>query len=302
MINFGVTKESITRAIMFSHTIITIIKVDIYYHTTEKSMIKFETITDIFDSQYVNNIVITHLKGQALDIVTRPHDCDEFFTLLKNVNESPDVSGYVQINNNEWDSHSAIEKLVDQVLEDTGHVAGGGRQYGYQHDVIAARFRHSMGRTLLTMIQFSKPAIAGMQGRISGEYLGHTLAYDARLATADTTFSFDSIHTGLPASPGITCLMPRYIGIGRTMSLLQSGSTIDAKEAYSLGLITEIVEDPQELIEHCTKRIQIATANHRHLVKYYRQHILPSVTEVKDAVESYIDAMARSINQLRKNR
>jgi enoyl-CoA hydratase/carnithine racemase len=271
-------------------------------HTTEKSMSKIEAITDIFESQLVNNIAITHLKGQALDIVTNPQDCEEFFTLLKTVNDSPEVLGYVQIHDSEWDSHSAVNELVDLILKDTGHVVGGGRQFGYQHDVIAARFRHSMGRTLLTMIQFSKPAIAGLQGRISGEYLGHTLAYDARIATADTTFSFDSIHTGLPASPGITCLMPRYIGIGRTMSLLQGGSTIDAQEAYSLGLISEIVEDPQELIEHCTKRIQTATANHHHLVKYYRQHILPSAAEVKDAIENYIDAMARSIVQLRKNR
>jgi len=265
-------------------------------------MSKIEAITDIFESQFVNNIAITQLKGQALDIVTKPQDCEEFFNLLKTVNDSPEVLGYVQIHDSAWDSHSAVDELVDLILKDTGHVIGGGRQFGYQHDVIAARFRHSMGRTLLTMIQFSKPAIAGMQGRISGEYLGHTLAYDARIATADTTFSFDSIHTGLPASPGITCLMPRYIGIGRTMSLLQSGSTIDAQEAYSLGLITEIVEDPQELIEHCTKRIQTATASHRHPVKYYRQHILPSAAEVKDAVENYIDAMARSIVQLRKNR
>jgi len=265
-------------------------------------MRKIEAITDIFESQFVNNISITHLKGQALDIVTNPQDCEEFFNLLKTVNDSPDVLGYIQVHDNEWDSHSAVDEMVDLILKDTDRVIGGGRRFGYQHDVIAARFRYSMGRTLLTMIQFSKPAIAGMQGRISAEYLGHTLAYDARIATADTTFSFNSIHTGLPASPGITCLMPRYIGIGRTMSLLQSGSTIDAQEAYSLGLITDIVEDPQELIEQCMKRIQTATANNRHLVKYYRQHILPSVTDVKDAVESYIDAMARSVIELRKNR
>ena len=265
-------------------------------------MRKIEAITDIFESQFVNNIAIAYLKGQALDIVTNPQDSEEFYNLLKTVNDSSDVLGYVQIHDSEWDSQSAIDEMIDQILKDTDYVVGGGRQFGYQHDMIAARFRHSMGRTLLNMIQFSKPAIAGIQGQVSAEYLGHTLAYDARIATAETTFSFNNIHTGMPASPGITCLMPRYIGIGRTMSLLQSGSIIDAEEAYSLGLITDIVEDPRELIEQCMKRIQTATASHRHLVKYYRQHILPSATEVKDAVESYIDAMTRSVIELRKNR
>ena len=46
-------------------------------------MSKIEAITDIFESKFVNNIAITHLKGQALDIVTNPQDCEEFFNLLK---------------------------------------------------------------------------------------------------------------------------------------------------------------------------------------------------------------------------
>ncbi len=265
-------------------------------------MSKLDTTTDIFESRFVDNFAIAHLKGQALDIVTDPQGNEDFYDLLRTVNDTPETLGYVQINDSEWDSLSAVNKLVSLLLKDTDPIVQGGRQYGYQHDVIAARFRHSMGRILLTMTQFSKPAVAGMQGQISGEYLGHALAFDARIATADTTFSFDSIQTGLPASPGITCLMPHYIGIGRTMSLLQNGSAIDAQEALSLGLISDIVEDPQELVGHCMIRIQTATASHRHLVEYYRQHILPSSSEVKDAIENYIDAMARSIIQLRNNR
>ena len=44
------------------------------------------------------------------------------------------------------------------------------------------------------------------------------------------------------------------------------------------------------------KRLQIATANHCHPVKYFRQHILPSASEVKDAIENYIDAMVTVSN------
>lgn len=40
----------------------------------------------------------------------------------------------------------------------------------------------------------------------------------ARFAAANTTFTFDNVRTGIPASPGITYLMPRYIGPGRTLA------------------------------------------------------------------------------------
>lgn len=265
-------------------------------------MSKLDFSTDSFTSQLKGDIVVAHLKGKALDIVTNPHGNEEYFDLLKTADESPEVTGYVQINDGGWDRWAAVDELVELLQTDDKFASLGGRLYGYRHDLIAARFRHSLGRLLLTMIEFTKPIVAGMQGEISGEYLGYTLGYDARFATADTTFSFDSIRTGLPASPGITFLMPRYIGIGRTMSLLQSSSKINAQEAYSLGLISGVVDNSNELVEHCESIIQVSTASHRHLAAFHRQHILPSVAEAKAAVESYIEAMAKSIIQLRQSR
>ncbi len=82
-----------------------------------------------------------------------------------------------------------------------------------------------------------------------------------------------------------------------------NGSTIDAREALSLGLISDIVETRQELTQRCVNDIQVVTATpHRHLLKYHRQHVLPSASEMETALERYYDAMARSIIQLRMNR
>lgn len=263
---------------------------------------KIDTNTDIYESRIVDNIAIARLKGKAQDVYTNAQVIGEFHELLMTVNDSPEMSGYVQINDSEWDSHSAVDALVELVSKDPDMSAPKSKYQGYQRDMIAARFRHSVGRFLLTMIQFSKPTIAGMQGRISGEYLGHSLAYDLRIATADTTFSFDNVRTGLPASTGITLLLPRYIGIGRTMSLIQSGSTIDAHEAYSLGLISGVVEDQQTLVERCLTDIKALTmSRHPHLAGYHRQHVFPPISEVEAALENYYDTMAKSIIQLRMN-
>lgn len=87
------------------------------------------------------------------------------------------------------------------------------------------------------------------------------------------------------------------------MSLIQNGSTIDAQEALSLGLISDIVEIRQELTSRCVNDIQVLTSTpHRHLLKYHRQHVLPPASEMETALERYYDAMARSIIQLRMNR
>jgi enoyl-CoA hydratase/carnithine racemase len=54
---------------------------------------------------------------------------------------------------------------------------------------------------------------------------------------------------GIPASPGVTFLMPRFIGEGKTLSLLNRGATIDAEEAQSLGLITGVVDHLESVQE-----------------------------------------------------
>ncbi|MEA3274362.1 MAG: enoyl-CoA hydratase/isomerase family protein, partial [Pseudomonadota bacterium] len=201
-----------------------------------------------------------------------------------------------------WDCNSDTDTLVELLSTDSEPMRSS--LWGsYKYEVFAARIRNSIGLMLLEMIQFKKIAVAGMQGKISGEYLGSTLAFDFRIATADTTFSFDNMRTGLPASPGLTFLMPRYIGVGRAMSLVQRGSTIDAHEALSLGLISDVIDDNEDLAESCENRIlDVHTDSHRHLIEHHRRQILPSTSEVDLALERYYRAMVASLNQLRKGR
>ncbi len=258
----------------------------------------FETTTESIESKLIDNIVIVNVKGQALDVVTMPAS-SEYYELLDSVNSAPELLGYVQITDSESYSHSAVDALIDFISEDERLHSYAGRQYGYLYDVIAARFRNSIGRILLALVGFEKPMIAGMQGRISGEYLGITLAFDARIATADTTFSFDNVRTGMPGSPGLTYLLPRYVGIGKALSLIERGATIDADEALSLGLISDIVDNKQELVDRCQSDIRDLTEHHRFLVKYHRQHILPTPDEMETALRKYYDALAQAVVVLR---
>lgn len=261
----------------------------------------FELDTERFSSRLVDHTVVVHLKSLALEIVTDVDVKTNFVDHLKLVNDSPDARGYVQINDSGWDSQNAVDGFVEFILRnDVPHVSRGS-YHGMFHDVIAARFRHSIGDILFRMIKLKKPAIAGLQGQISGEYLGLSLAFDSRIATADTTVSFDNARTGLPASPGVTYLMPRYIGLGKTMSLVQRGATIDADEALSLGLISDIVDDPEELENRCVKSIRDVTADNPHVASFHRQNIFPSPSEISIALERYYEAAAKSILILRSN-
>lgn len=254
-----------------------------------------------FESRLVDNIVYTRLKCDALDIVTKPALNEDFYDLLQSINKSSELRGYVQINDGEWKILGDSEALAQFISQDNKEYVREGRYRGYIHDVIAARFRNSIGRLLLNFMDFEKPIVAGLQGTITGDYLGLTLAFDVRFATADTVIVFDNVRTGWPGSPGLTKLMPRHIGISRALSLIQRGAKIDAREAHALGLVSEIVDSHQDLVDRCKKEIIDISCDHRHLVKLHRQEIFPPIDEVRDALERYYDDMAKSIIRLRKS-
>ncbi len=95
--------------------------------------------------------------------------------------------------------------------------------------------------------------------------------------------------------------MPRYIGILKALSLINRGETIDAREAYALGLISEIVDRQQDIVDRRKKEILVISDAHQHLVKYHRQQILPSAKEIDNALEQYYDCTAMPVPKLRKS-
>ena len=262
-------------------------------------MNKLDLDRESFESRVTDGAVVARFKAQAMDILTDIDAGSGFLDFLEQMDNETELLGYVQVNDGVWDSQADVYNLGQFLSENEEMHVKHGRDYGYLHDVVAARFRNTIGRYLNTIVMFSKPIIAGFGGRISAEYLGLSLAFDARFAAANTTFTFDNVRTGIPAAPGITYLMPRYIGPGRTLALVNQGDTIDAEQALALGLITGIVNEGQDLAEVCLEYIQTLSKNHRDILQSNHQSILPSAGDIGTALERYYELMGKVITTRR---
>ena len=265
-------------------------------------MIDMEISDDDFDSELVGTNMVVRLKSQAMQILTDLQSSSKFHNVLSGVIEADKLDGYVQIKDGEWDSHSDVENLSQFISDNDEFYTVGGRSYGFQHDVLMARFRNTIGQTLLTLNSLGKPMVAGLQGRVSAEYLGLTLLFDMRLATSDTTISFDNVRTGIPSSPSITLLMPGYIGIGKTLALANQGSIVTAQEALELGLISEIVESESGLTQACIDRVGKLAENRLDIIDFNRQAILPSNTTISAALEQYYKSISKALISRRQEK
>jgi enoyl-CoA hydratase len=95
-----------------------------------------------------------------------------------------------------------------------------------------------MGFTRLTP---SKPTIAAISGFCLAGGLELALWCDLRIATEGSTLGYPERRWGVPLIDGGTQRLPRIVGLGRALDLILTGRMIDAAEALSMGLLTEIV-------------------------------------------------------------
>lgn len=94
------------------------------------------------------------------------------------------------------------------------------------------------------LTEVPKPVIAAVNGVVAGG--GYVLATmcDIRFGSPAARFTTVFSKRGLVAEHGVTWTTPRLVGLGRAMDLLWTSRMIDAEEAYRIGLLEFLVDDP----------------------------------------------------------
>ncbi|MGQ0539279.1 MAG: enoyl-CoA hydratase/isomerase family protein [Gemmatimonadaceae bacterium] len=86
-----------------------------------------------------------------------------------------------------------------------------------------------------------KPVIAAINGFALGGGCELAMACHIRIASEHAKFGQPEVKLGICAGYGGTQRLPRLVGRGNALQLLLSGETIDAQEAYRIGLVNRVV-------------------------------------------------------------
>lgn len=94
-----------------------------------------------------------------------------------------------------------------------------------------------------TRMKLSKPVIAAVSGYAVAGGLELALWCDLRVCGESAVFGVFCRRWGVPLIDGGTVRLARVIGLGRAMDMILTGRTVNADEAFTMGLANRVVED-----------------------------------------------------------
>lgn len=92
------------------------------------------------------------------------------------------------------------------------------------------------------LFRCKKPVVAAIQGAAIGGGFGLALVADFRVATADARFAANFVKLGIHPGFGLTCTLPRLVGVQKASLMFYTGRRLTGDEALAWGLCDQLAE------------------------------------------------------------
>jgi enoyl-CoA hydratase len=180
---------------------------------------------------------ITINRPQVLNALNR-ETLEELITVVQELENDPTI-------------HVAIITGKEKAF-----IAGADIKQMQEMNMLQAKEFGSLGHQLMQHIENSRlPYIAAVNGYALGGGCELMMACDIIFASTHAKIGQPEINLGIHPGFGGTQRLPRLIGKIKAKELLLTGETIDAQEAYRIGLVNKVVE-PEKLMEETEKLAQ----------------------------------------------
>jgi enoyl-CoA hydratase/carnithine racemase len=108
---------------------------------------------------------------------------------------------------------------------------------------VTRRLTDHMHRVAYAIEALDKPLVAAVNGDAFGAGMDIALMCDFRFTARSARFSDGYILAGLVPGDGAAYFLPRIVGLANALDLLLTGRTIDADEAYDMGIVHRVYEE-----------------------------------------------------------
>lgn len=143
-----------------------------------------------------------------------------------------------------------IKVMIVTGSGDKSFVAGADITFMLPLSPAEGRYFSDVGEKVFRQFELmEKPVIAAVNGFALGGGCELAMACDIRLASENALFGQPEVGLGIIPGFGGTQRLPRLIGEGRAKELTYTADTINAQEAYRIGLVNHVYPQDQLMDE-----------------------------------------------------
>jgi len=156
-----------------------------------------------------------------------------------------------------------------------------------------AQMLRSLHTLVKQLVQSPVPVLVAVRGQCLGGGLEVAAAGNLLFAASGAMFGQPEIKLAVFA-PAASCLLPERIGQARAEDLLFSGRSITADEAFRIGLVTAVAEDPEQAaLDYFDKHLAPVSASTLRLaVRAARAEVAQRICAKLDVVEKlYVEEL-----------
>ena len=174
----------------------------------------------------------------------------------------------------DWETVLELEAVFDRLADDPSvrvvAVTGAGRAFSAGGDLKAYRelqrhhtdfpaFLRDLHRTFGKIADYPKPYIALVNGTTLAGGIELMLSCDFAIAGQSARIGDGHLNFGQMGGGGVLTLLAKMVGPARARELIFTGRLLDADEAMSWGLVSQVVDDDQLLTTAINVAIGIST-------------------------------------------
>ncbi len=118
-----------------------------------------------------------------------------------------------------------------------------------------------------------QPLIAALHGYVLGSGIEISLCCDIRIASKNARFGLPEIALGIIPAAGGTQTLPRTVGRSKALEMLLTDRWIDGEEAYSIGLVNEVVSN-EKLLDRAYDVARLIASHDPGTVRYAKRAVV----------------------------
>ncbi len=130
----------------------------------------------------------------------------------------------------------------------------------------AREFSEEGQRVFARLSSFPGVVIAAVNGYALGGGNELAMACDVRIASQNAKFGQPEVGLGIIPGFGGTQRLPKLVGVAKATELVVTGRTIDAQEAFQIGLVNKVVPKGEALSAAREMAVEITRKSHAAVV------------------------------------